>query len=163
MELRTNLSVHIAYTYLYVYRDVPSKRCFSFTWYPPGCARVGQTGQVARGVLAMLAGRGVAAPPAALGADSVAALLSVELHVMAAWWSWKSQWSTWSWLHHTPLPTAWAKTSPVPANVSLTPWTATVFLHLTHLLRVIFFCPLQMNFQVQWKFCIFSPEFSHFM
>lgn len=70
---------------------------------------------------------------------------------------WKSQWCMRSWLHHTPLPTAPAKTFPVPANVSLSPWTATVFLHLIHFLRVLFFCPLQMNFQVQWKFCIFFP------
>lgn len=50
-ELRTNVLVHTAHTYLYVYRDVPSQRCFSFTWHLPGCACMGQTGQVASGVL----------------------------------------------------------------------------------------------------------------
>lgn len=89
MELRTNVLVHGAYTYLYVYGDVPSKRRFSFTWYLSGCACMGQTGKVANGVLACghICRQGAAAPPAALGADSIAALVSEELHVVAAWWS----------------------------------------------------------------------------
>lgn len=162
MELRTNVLVYMAHTYLYVYRDVPSKRCFSFTWgiylAVPAWGRQGRW-QGGCWLVATFTGGGCSpscSPWGRLhccsrirGAPCRGCLVELTCH------GWKSQWCTWRWLHHTPLPTASAKTFPVPANVSLSPWIANVFLHLIHLLRVLFFCPLQMNFQVQWKFCLF--------
>lgn len=45
-ELRTNLLLYLAHTYLYAYSNVPSKRCFAFTWYCYAC--MGQTGSLAK-------------------------------------------------------------------------------------------------------------------
>lgn len=87
-ELRTNLLLYIAYIYLHVYSNVPSKRCFAFTWYCYAC--MGQTGQLAKWGVSLwpcLQARGLAVPPVAVGADAVAAFLSAVLNVTAAWWS----------------------------------------------------------------------------
>lgn len=70
-----------------------------------GADRAGASGVLTFGHVCR---QGAAAPPAALGADSTAALLSVELHVMAACWSSHAMAGKASGARgdHTPLPTA---------------------------------------------------------
>lgn len=100
--------MYIAYTYLYVYRDAPSKGCFSFAWCLPGCACMGQTGQVASGVLACghVRRQGCCSPscspqgrphcyPLISGTACCGCLTELTCH------GWKSQCCTWRWMHHT--------------------------------------------------------------